>query len=317
VTTAVVLRALGLGDTLAGVPALRALRRALPGHRLVLAGPAWAGELLYPDRVVDDVVDVRGLEQPVAGPLHPALAVDLHGRGPQSHRLLSALKPGRLVGFGCPEAGVDGPLWRPGEHERERWCRLVRETWPVTADADDVRLSAPGGSPAPGCVVVHPGAASGSRRWPVSRWSEVARMLSAHARVVVTGGREECRLASTVARRAGMSTGDVLVGQRVGALARLIAEAALVVCGDTGVAHLASAFGTPSVVLYGPTPPTEWGPPPGPHTVLWHAGPRGDPHGPSIDPALRAITLDEVMTAARRRLSRSATGENDGALSHA
>jgi ADP-heptose:LPS heptosyltransferase len=317
VTTAVVLRALGLGDTLTGVPALRALRRALPGHRLVLAGPAWAGELLYRDRVVDEIVDVHGLEHPIVGPMHPAVAIDLHGRGPQSHRLLRALEPGRLVGFGCPEAGVHGPAWRPDEHDRERWCRLVRETWPVAADADDVRLSAPGGSPAPGCVVVHPGAASESRRWPASRWSEVARMLSQQARVVVTGGRDEYRLACTVASRAELSTSDVLVGQRVGALARVVAEAALVVCGDTGVAHLASAFRTPSVVLFGPTPPMEWGPPSGPHTVLWHAGPRGDPHGARIDPTLSAITVDEVMAAARRQMNRSPTGGPDGALSHA
>ncbi|MBZ4016448.1 glycosyl transferase, partial [Streptomyces purpurogeneiscleroticus] len=34
-----VLRALGLGDLLAGVPALRAVRRHFPGHAIVLAAP--------------------------------------------------------------------------------------------------------------------------------------------------------------------------------------------------------------------------------------------------------------------------------------
>ena len=46
-------------------------------------------------------------------------------------------------------------------------------------------------------------------------------------------------------------------------LAALIARAGRVLCGDTGVAHLAPAFGIPSVVLFGPVPPSEWGPPPG------------------------------------------------------
>ena len=29
-------------------------------------------------------------------------------------------------------------------------------------------------------------------------------------------------------------------------------------CGDTGIAHLASALGTPSVILFGPTSPERW-----------------------------------------------------------
>jgi ADP-heptose:LPS heptosyltransferase len=77
-----------------------------------------------------------------------------------------------------------------------------------------------------------------------------------------------------------------------------VAHAGRVLCGDTGVAHLATAYGTPSVVLFGPTPPSEWGPPPGRtrHRVLWSGG-RGDPHAATPDAGLLAITVDDVLGA--------------------
>ena len=89
-------------------------------------------------------------------------------------------------------------------------------------------------------------------------------------------------------------------------------RARLVVCGDTGVAHLATAYGTPSVVLFGPTSPATWGPAVDVerHTVLWHgdgtAGGayRGDPHGAVLDPALARVTVDEVVAAADALLDR-------------
>jgi ADP-heptose:LPS heptosyltransferase len=75
--------------------------------------------------------------------------------------------------------------------------------------------------------------------------------------------------------------------------------AARVACGDTGVAHLATALGTPSVVLFGPTPPQEWGPPPNPrHTALW-AGSRGDPHATEPDRGMLAIEPPAVIEALR------------------
>ena len=75
-------------------------------------------------------------------------------------------------------------------------------------------------------------------------------------------------------------------------------------CGDTGVAHLATAFGTPSVVLFGPTPPAEWGPPPErPQHVVLHRGGRGDPHADEPDPGLLAITVEDVLGMTRRRLA--------------
>jgi ADP-heptose:LPS heptosyltransferase len=68
------------------------------------------------------------------------------------------------------------------------------------------------------------------------------------------------------------------------------------VCGDTGVAHLATALGTPSVVLFGPTAPARWGPPPDRpiHRVLW-AGAEGDPHADRPDPGLLRIGVDDVL----------------------
>jgi ADP-heptose:LPS heptosyltransferase len=87
-------------------------------------------------------------------------------------------------------------------------------------------------------------------------------------------------------------------------LAALVAAARLVVSGDTGVAHLATAYGRPSVLLFGPTPPARWGPPlDGPHTVLWHGDGSGDPLGAQPDPALLRITTEEVVSAAQLRLA--------------
>jgi ADP-heptose:LPS heptosyltransferase len=66
------------------------------------------------------------------------------------------------------------------------------------------------------------------------------------------------------------------------------------------VAHLATALGTPSLVLFGPTDPAEWGPPPerARHQVLW-AGRRGDPHGLRPDPGLLEIAPEDVLEALR------------------
>jgi len=82
------------------------------------------------------------------------------------------------------------------------------------------------------------------------------------------------------------------------ALGRLVAAADRVVCCDTGVAHLATALGTPSVVLFGPTSPALWGPPADRpwHRALW-AGGSGDPHGQLPDPGLLAIAADQVLEA--------------------
>src|SRR5690606_41480178 len=88
-----------------------------------------------------------------------------------------------------------------------------------------------------------------------------------------------------------------------------VAGARLLVCGDTGVARRATAYRTPSVLLFGPTPPDRWGPPDRPeHVVLW-AGRRGDPHGREPHPGLLEITADQAAEAAGRALARHRRGD--------
>ncbi len=301
------LRALGLGDLLTGVPALRALRRAFPEHEIALAMPPALEPLALLSGSVDRVLPAAPLARLGGLRGRPDLAVNLHGRGPQSHRVLLATRPRRLVAFAHPEVPESRgmPAWRAEEPEVRRWCRLLGDALGVDADPLDLRLPPPAGVAVPEVVrdatLIHPGAAFAARRWPVERWAEVARAEQRAGRsVVVTGGPGEVGLAQRLAHLAGLDDGHVLAG-RTGPLqlAAVVAAAARVVCGDTGVAHLATAMGTPSVVLFGPVSPELWGPPPELtiHRILWKGRRRGDPHGAEPDPGLLDIAVAEVVEA--------------------
>ena len=301
-----VLRALGLGDFLTGVPAYRAVRRAFPGHQVVLAAPAALAPLVPLTGAIDQLLPTGELEPVLwTGPA-PCVGIDLHGRGPASHRLLAALRPQKLIVFGGEHAGgFTGPIWRADEHEVARWCRLCTESG-IPADPADLLLSPPEAA-GPAFTIVHPGAAAPGRRWPADRFAAVARRLAAEGHAVrITGSDSERELASRVAWLAGLPAESVLAGRTsLADLVALLTSARLVVSGDTGVSHLASAFARPSVTLFGPVPPAEWGPPRHPrHQVLWAGQPgyRGDPHGVELDPALAAITPDQVGRAAGRAL---------------
>lgn len=301
------LRALGLGDLLTAVPALRALGAAFADRHRVLAAPGSLAPLfplVAPGYELLEVPAFVGGEPPapaLAACLPRAsLAVNLHGRGPESHALLRAARPERLIGF-----EVDGgPRWDPREHEVVRWCRLLAHHG-IPADPSDLDIAIPASAaprPGPdGPTLIHPGAASGARQWPAERWAAVARGERARGRrVLLSGSASEAPLAAEVAERADLPADDNLAGSTrdLAGLAALVASAGRVACGDTGVAHLATALRVPSVVLFGPTDPARWGPPPDRpwHRVLW-AGRHGDPHAHEPDPGLLEITPADVLQA--------------------
>ncbi|MFI6074400.1 glycosyltransferase family 9 protein [Actinoplanes sp. NPDC051343] len=328
-----VLRALGLGDLATAVPAIRGLRTVYPAEPLALAAPVGLTPLIDLIGGVSAVVDTPGLDARLPDDLQPAIAVNLHGSGPESHRLLQAVSPSKLWAFRNAEAGhFDGPPWifappqtapHPGwvgptvapgpddpirlstgeEHEVARWCRLL-DHYGVPADREELGLATPNIEVPRGLTIIHPGAKSGTRRWPPERFAAVARALRADGhRIVVTAGGDERPLGVRVAEAAGLTGHDVPT-TGLGELAALVAHARLVISGDTGISHLATAYGTPSVTLFGPMSPERWGPPDRAyHRKLWK-GTRsepGDRPGPP-HPALLAIGEKEVLEAAREAL---------------
>jgi len=105
--------------------------------------------------------------------------------------------------------------------------------------------------PAPPYCVLHPGASTPLKQWPAPRWRELATRLAARGfGVVLSVGPGEAPLLDAIDpdRQWPRHDGTLSLPQ----LWHLLAGAALVVCPDTGVAHLARLTGVPTVALFGP-----------------------------------------------------------------
>jgi heptosyltransferase-1 len=152
------------------------------------------------------------------------------------------------------------------------------------------------GAPA---VLINPGAGWGAKRWPVERYADVARvLLGGGYRVLVNAGPGETLLADTIVKRTGGGARPLL-----SSLEQLIAitrRVALVIAGDTGPLHLASALGRPVVGIYGPTDPSRNGPFGARFKVLRSPQSRRD-HSRNEAPEAGLLTIspEEVVQAAK------------------
>ena len=103
-------------------------------------------------------------------------------------------------------------------------------------------------------VAVAPGAAHATKRWPIEHWRAlVTRNIESGAAVVIVGGPDDTDLGTSLAEPRGGRVVSAAGIFGLQATAALLQRARVLVSGDTGVMHMASAVGTPVVALFGPT----------------------------------------------------------------
>ncbi len=150
-------------------------------------------------------------------------------------------------------------------------------------------------------VLLGPGATYGpAKQWGAARFAALGRALQARGyAVIVCGTAGEAALCATVAREAGAVS---LAGKTgLAELTELAAHAALAVCNDSGLAHLAAATGTPTVVVFGSTS-SAWTAPVGRRVRIVQQAPVCSPCFRRTCrigyPCLGAVTVDAVLGTA-------------------
>ena len=179
------------------------------------------------------------------------------------------------------------PRLYPSDEERSRIDMLLRQS--EGADEPFVALA--------------PGSAWGTKRWPY--FPALAKRLADDYRIAIIGSKADSSLAAEIVE--GLPLDRVIngVGLPLLASAELIGRARTIVTNDSAPQHLASAMGTPTLTIFGPTVPEfGFGPLAERHVVAGHESLSCRPcsrHGPQRCPlghwrCMRELTPEYVSS---------------------
>lgn len=260
-----------IGDAVVALPAISALRQHAPQAAIEV----WTGHHSAPIHRLHGVADRISLMPDVAGVAGAAgLArrivasdADLVVLLDRSRILRAALQAtcGRQRRLLCmaPDAAPEG-------HEVDRFLDVLQ---PLGLHAADVTPHLPTPERATdmqtdGTVVLHiggggnPGAQMGSKQWPTASIAvAVALLHDAGWGVTLLGGPDDVARVAEIRAHTEVAPAHVHVGDdTVDVSARRIAQAAGYIGPDTGLTHVAAAFGVPTVAIFGPTNPARYAP---------------------------------------------------------
>jgi ADP-heptose:LPS heptosyltransferase len=288
-----IFRALQLGDMLCAIPAIRALKQAIPGSEITLLGMPWAESF------------VKRFPAYFSGFIHfpgyPGLAeqsfemekfiaflnrmnkeqfdliIQMHGNGSIINPMIAMLGARYVAGYCqdgrfCPDEKLF-MTYPEGLPEVERHMRLMQFLG-VPAEESHLEFPISGEdeqSFSELCrhtelrpqeyVCVHPGARDERRMWPPDKFAHIADAIAGKGyRIVLTGTEADRKAINAVEKYMRHPAVNCAEKTSVGALAALIKNAKMLFSNDTGVSHIASAVKTPSVVIFLASDPLRWAP---------------------------------------------------------
>lgn len=287
----VVFRALQLGDLLCTIPAIRALHNAYPDAEITLVGLPWAK--MFTERFnphFHSFISFPGYpglpEQQVNYHDYPGflkkvqqnnfdLALQMQGNGTIANALVELFAAKQTAGFYkkfnyCPDKDlfIEYP---ENLHEIERHLRLMDHLgiksistdleFPITEideeDFEKAALPAEHGR----YIIIHPGARSETRQWPPENFAALGDYcIKKGMQVVVTGTKGEAEIVRNVISKMRYTPIDATGKTTLGAVAVLIKNAHGLISNCTGVAHIAAALKTKSIVLILHEEPGRWEP---------------------------------------------------------
>ncbi len=283
-----------IGDVVHTLPALAALRRALPeAHLAWVIERGGAAKLLQNNPALDELieVDTRGWRNNLFDPasrqaIKTSLAkirgfdLTLDFQGLIKSGMIAWLsRAPRRIGFDKNALREPASAYlltervsvNDDDHIIKKNLQLVRHLgysiagayqFPLYLAPEDERFAEQELARRNGAVaIINPGGGWPTKLWSVEGFAAIAdRLWEAHGwRSVVTYGPDEEALANSVIRHSRSGAVETLATtlKQFFALAR---HTKLFIGGDTGPLHLAAAAGTPIVGIYGPTPALRNGP---------------------------------------------------------
>ena len=112
------------------------------------------------------------------------------------------------------------------------------------------------------CLAMHPGSGSDSKNWPEEKWRELLEYLLAKTtlQLLLIGGEAEGEKLHRLAKGLPGERLELAEHVPLNRLAKRLAKCCGFVGHDSGVTHIASALGLPTLVLWGPSREAIWRP---------------------------------------------------------